>query len=226
MWFRRVPAGSDGVVELGITDRFDGDFRVDQDGQQLDELRSRVFSGAWTWLRQVHGAEVVTVAAAGDGAGCEADGAVTVVPGAVLAVHTADCVPVVLIGDRVVSVVHAGWRGLVAGVVGEAVDQIRLLRPTTNLRAILGPCIRPSHYEFGAAELQMVEETLGGSVAGTTAAGGRALDMPAAVTKALAHAGVTTVDDLGFDTADERWFSHRLRGDQGRQVTAVRLVDQ
>ncbi|HCH80906.1 MAG TPA: polyphenol oxidase, partial [Acidimicrobiaceae bacterium] len=57
-----------------------------------------------------------------------------------------------------------------------------------------------------------------------TVAGTLALDMAAATTLALHRAGVDIVDDLGFDTADERFFSHRVRGDVGRQITAARLV--
>jgi len=50
------------------------------------------------------------------------------------------------------------------------------------------------------------------------------VDMALAVTRALQRAEVVSIDDLGFDTADDRWFSHRVRRDTGRQVTAARLV--
>ena len=65
---------------------------------------------------------------------------------------------------------------------------------------------------------------LAGCVQGGGGTGALALDMAAATTLVLHRAGVDIVDDLGFDTADERFFSHRVRGDGGRQVTAARLV--
>ncbi|MEM9201198.1 MAG: polyphenol oxidase family protein [Actinomycetota bacterium] len=206
-----------------MTDRHDGDFRVDGEPDELDERRRSVFAGEWSWLRQVHGAQVVAVNHIGEGAGSEADAAVTEQVDAVLCVQTADCVPVVLVGDGVLGVAHAGWRGLVAGVIQETVDAMQQRRPGA-VAAIIGPCIRPASYEFGEAELAQVEVAVGGSARATTSAGRPALDMATATAHALRAAGVTSIDDLGFDTADPRWFSHRVRRDGGRQVTAARLV--
>ena len=113
------------MAEVVFTDRADGDFGVDRAAGTLDGLRRGVFDEEWTWLRQVHGAEVVVVDRPGHRAGATADAAVTGATGAVLCVQTADCVPVVLVGDGVVGVAHAGWRGLVAGVIGSTVDARR-----------------------------------------------------------------------------------------------------
>ena len=62
--------------------------------------RPRSSTDPWTWLRQVHGAGVVIVTEPGEHAGAQADAAVTAVPGAVLAVQTADCAPVAARGRR------------------------------------------------------------------------------------------------------------------------------
>ena len=223
MRYRRVPAGPATAVEICITDRHDGDFRIDAPVDELSGRRRDVFPGSWSWLRQVHGATVVSVDEVGAGAGREADAAVTELLDAVLCVQTADCVPIVLVGPEVLGVVHAGWRGLVAGVVDRTVQAMRDRRDGP-IHAVIGPCIRPEAYEFGADALAEVEAAVGGPVAATTRSGGLALDMARATGHALTRAGVTTIDDLGFDTADERWFSHRVRGDRGRQVTAARLV--
>ncbi|MEC7403627.1 MAG: polyphenol oxidase family protein, partial [Actinomycetota bacterium] len=153
----------------------------------------------------------------------DGDAAVTGLLGAVLCVQTADCVPVVVVGEHAVGVIHAGWRGLVAGVIDHSVEALRTIG-SSRLQAVIGPCIRPGHYEFGADELAQVETAVGGACRGETVAGTLALDMAAATTLALHRAGVDIIDDLGFDTADERFFSHRVRGDVGRQVTAARLV--
>lgn len=223
MRFRRLPAGAGTAVELCVTDRHDGDFRVDAPAEELAERRRGVFDGEWTWLRQVHGPDVALVDSPGGNAGTDGDAAVTGLLGAVLCVQTADCVPIVVVGEHTVGVIHAGWRGLVAGVVERSVEVLRTIG-SGQLLAVIGPCIRPAHYAFGADELAQVEAAVGGACRGETASGTLALDMAAATTLALYRAGVDIVDDLGFDTADERFFSHRVRGDVGRQITAARLV--
>jgi YfiH family protein len=190
----------------------------------LAARRREVIDLPWTWLRQVHGARVVTVQHAGDAAGEAADAAVTAVPGAALAVHTADCAPVVLVADGVVGVVHAGWKGLVEGVIPAAVDAMRALG-AGDVDAVLGPCIHAECYEFGPDDLAAVAAVLGDDVRGVTAAGRPALDVPAAVRAAAAHAGVRRVDDVGLCTScdDTRWFSHRARAETGRQAAVVWL---
>ncbi|WCO65216.1 laccase domain-containing protein [Iamia majanohamensis] len=180
----------------------------------------------WTWLRQVHGAEVVTVTRPGEHAGATADAAVTAVPGAALAVGTADCVPVVLVADGAVGVAHAGWRGLVAGVVGATAGALDALGHPAR-RAVIGPCIRPADYEFGADDLDRVAARWGDGVRATTRAGRPALDVVAGVRAALAEVGVTDVADDGLCTAADpgRWFSHRARADPGRMATVAWLED-
>ena len=220
MRFRRVPAGANAVAEIAFTTRTDGDFHVDRAD---DDLRHHIFDGSWTWLHQVHGAGVAVVDHLGAKAGEECDASVTGLLNAVLCVQTADCVPVVLVGDGVVGVAHAGWRGLVEGVIATTVDVLVALGGG-NPTAMIGPCIRPSSYEFGEAELALVEASVGGPVSAVTATGTPALDLARADTHALATAGVGHVDDLGIDTADDGYFSHRVRADEGRQVTAVRMV--
>lgn len=223
MRYRRLPAGAGTAAEICITDRHDGDFRIDGPADELADRRGHVFDGEWTWLRQVHGANVAVVTTGGEHAGTDGDAIVTGLLDTPLCVQTADCVPIVVVGEGAVGVIHAGWRGLVAGVVAEGVDAVRAIGPGT-IQAVIGPCIRPASYEFGEAELAQVEAAVGGSCRGTTDSGTLALDMATATTHALRQAGVERIDDLGFDTTDDRFFSHRVRGDVGRQITAARLV--
>ena len=123
---------------------------------------------------------------------------------------TADCAPVVLVGDTAVGVVHAGWRGLVAGVIEATAAGLAALG-ATPVATLLGPCIDPSSYEFGPEDLDRVEAALGPTVRSVTAWGTPALDVPAAVAAACERTGWPIPATPPSSTADERWYSHRLR---------------
>jgi len=208
---------------IRFTRRDDGDLRIDADPAALDERRRRVAPGPWTWLRQVHGADVVVVTTPGQHAGAKADAAVTAVPGAVLAVHTADCVPVLLDGDGVVGAAHAGWRGLLGGVLERTVAALRDLGATA-VTAHVGPHIRARCYEFGAPALDEVAARLGDGVRAETAWGTPALDLAAGVRAALDPLGVGVVDHGGCTACEpDGLFSHRARGDAGRQAGTIVL---
>jgi YfiH family protein len=167
----------------------------------------------------VHGTAVVVVEHPGDHAGDEADAAVTAIPGCALVVRTADCAPVMLAGDGAVGIAHAGWRGLLAGVIEATADAMRGLgvEPTS---ASIGPCIQPAEYEFGLADLELVVARLGDSVRGVTRQGTPALDVPAAVRAAALRAGIEQVSGGSFDTAIRSdYYSHRVRGERERLAT-------
>jgi polyphenol oxidase len=204
-----------------FTDRRHGDLAAGSPG--APGRRRAVVDLPWTWLRQVHGREVVLVGAPGAAAGATGDAAVTAAPGAVVSVQVADCAPLALIGSRAVGAVHAGWRGLAAGVVPAAVAAVQELSPGP-VRAVLGPCIRPGCYEFGAADLDEVAGALGDHVRGRTAGGAPALDLPAAVRSSLEAAGVVDLEDAGVCTGCSRQhWSHRRGGHRQRQALAVWL---
>ena len=153
------------AVRRRFTDRSDGDLQIDQDPAVLAARRAAIVDLPWLWLRQVHGADVVTVTRADrDGvaalAGTEADAAVTAEPGVVLAIHTADCVPVLLTSPQgVIGAAHAGWKGIEAGVIGATVDAMRALG-ATDIHVELGPFIRAECYEFGEDDLERVRVCL------------------------------------------------------------------
>ena len=184
--------------------------------------RRAVVDAPWTWLRQVHGDRVVTVSRPGAEAGAKADPAVSAEARCVLAVLAADCAPVALLSrEGVVGVVHAGWRGLLGGVIGQAVATARALG-ATEIRAVLGPCIHAECYQFGADDLDAVAARFGDGVRSTTPGGQPALDVPAAVRVALQEAGVTDVDDVDVCTAcSDDYFSWRARGELARQALVV-----
>ncbi|MEA3055206.1 MAG: purine-nucleoside/S-methyl-5-thioadenosine phosphorylase / adenosine deaminase, partial [Actinomycetota bacterium] len=170
----------------------------------------------WAMVRQVHGAGVVVADHVGHLG--DADAIVTATPQVPIAVRVADCAPVALVADGAIGVVHAGWRGIVAGVLPAALDAMQSLG-ATDIRAVLGPCIHAECYEFGGDELDAVAASLGDVVRGTTSWGTPALDVPAAI-----RAQVPWVEDESVCTAcsSEHW-SHRARGDQERQALVAWL---
>jgi len=190
------------------------------------------------WLRQVHGTGVLAVDAAlpaGDAtaerarmaAEPEADAAVTARPGAVLAILTADCLPVVFAArdGSEIAAAHAGWRGLAAGVLEAAVAAME--SPPAGLQAWLGPAAGPRAYEVGAE----VFEAFTGSEPGTAGAftptrpGHWRVDLYALARRRLLAAGMAAADIHGgglctlSDAA--RFFSHRRDGRSGRMATVV-----
>jgi YfiH family protein len=199
--------------------RLAGDF---SDPGALPEARAALAPFAWTWLRQVHGSGVAVVEEPGACRGVEADAAVTRCAGAALAVLTADCAPVALSCEQgVVGVAHAGWRGLLAGVVEAAIGSMEALG-AQRVFAAVGPCIWPHAYSFSPADLDAVAARFGPSVRATTTEGSPALDLPAAVASALERAGAYLVASSQSCThCSGVHFSWRARGDRGRQATVV-----
>jgi YfiH family protein len=104
-------------------------------------------------LKQVHGADVVSVSSASFPAGRAGDALVSADPGVILSIRVADCVPILLSdrGTGTVAAVHAGWRGTSAGIAGRAVAAIRESAGGGDIVAALGPSIGPCCYETGDA---------------------------------------------------------------------------
>jgi purine-nucleoside/S-methyl-5'-thioadenosine phosphorylase / adenosine deaminase len=192
----------------------------------VEARRRAVLDRQWTWLRQVHGDRIVRVEGAGDGAGSAADGSVTTHTESALAVLTADCAPVALAAfPNVVAVVHAGWRGLLAGVIERAAEAVRTAGGTDVVAAI-GPCIHPECYEFGGEDLDLIADAIGPEVRSRTSGGIPALDLPAAVRASLVRARVEVAYDADACTAcaAERFFSHRARREKERQAVVAWLA--
>jgi polyphenol oxidase len=206
-------------AHLVFTDRSHGDLRNGALAPVRDARRAAIAPLPWTSLTQVHQAAVVEVTASGEHAGVEADAAVTSVTGAVLAVQTADCAPIAVIAHGgALAVVHAGWRGLLAGVVDEALGRLRRLA-AGPYRAVLGPCIHPECYEFSEPDLSLLVDRFGPAVRSTTADGRPAFDLPAAAVAALTELDVEVdLSNSSCTACDQRWFSHRARGELDRQV--------
>jgi YfiH family protein len=225
-----------GVVHAVFSDRSDGDLTPVTGGQEdpggvrrleLERRRAALAPVPWIWLRQVHGSDVVVATAVGQGAGTAADSCVTACPDVTVSVQVADCAPVLLFAPSpdgvVVAAAHAGWKGLLAGVLEATVRSMGALG-AGDVCWWLGPCISPAAYEFSEADLDMLSARFGDRVRSRTDEGHPALDMTAAVRAAMCRAGVES-DPLGprpvCTAASARHWSHRAAGDRERQVGAI-----
>ena len=201
--------------------------RVGDDPQHV--ARNRAILGAYlpaepAWVKQVHGAVVIEAAKAMSGT--EADGLVTRVAGAVCAVLTADCLPV-LLADRAgktVGIAHAGWRGLAAGIIENVVRAMDV--PASDLIAYIGPGIGPQRYEVG----EDVREAFVGKEPDAAAAfvsrqnGKYLVDLHRLAQRRLSDAGVHEVHGASVCTvSDERFFSFRRDRVTGRMASLVWL---
>lgn len=178
------------------------------------------------WLEQVHGVEVVVHE--GTAALRRADASVAFEPGRVCAVMTADCLPIVLVdsaGTRV-GVAHAGWRGLLAGVVEATID--RLGGRPQDLQAWLGPAIGAGAFEVGAEvrEAYASRSATLGSAFTPNQRGRFHADLYSLARAILAVAGVSAVHGGGWCTHTEadRFFSFRRDGTTGRMATLAWLA--
>ena len=166
---------------------------TDDDAANVLENRERVRTEAGAERlaqgRQVHGARVAVESEEI----VEADGQATARHGVAPTAIVADCLPIALVSPEAVAMLHAGWRGLAAGVVAEGVGA--------------GPCC----YDVG----DEVRQAFGWT--------GRNIDLKAIARERLEAEGADEVHDVGICTiCDERFFSHRRdRGVTGRQAGVV-----
>ncbi len=217
-------------LTICTSDRSDGSLRVTEPCF-LDHLAQLWSTPAdVTWLKQVHGDRIVVVEKPGEHVGSEADGAFTTEVGVTLAITTADCAPIVIAAaddrSRALAIVHAGWRGLLAGIIERAARMVAAEVPDGQRYTFCGPCIGPDHYEFSAHDLAPLVERYGEPVRSRTVAGTESLDLFAGVTTALETSGFPT-PSRPPTTAARSYFSHRTGGadrSSGRMLTLARLL--
>src|SRR5215211_3176222 len=184
--------------------------------ENLSIIRRAMGGRSSAWVRQVAGDGVVRVSEAGLAG--EADALVTSERDLSLVVAVADCVPVALVGERGVAMVHSGWRGTLAGIAGKAVRSMG----EKGVRAYVGPGIRRCCYE--------VSEELAAEFAaryGRWVVSGRHLSLPDAIRTDLEKSGVVEILDLGLCSGcrPDLFYSHRKQGPlTGRNLAAVAKV--
>jgi YfiH family protein len=194
------------------------------------ELLERSFAlpAAPRWLRQVHGNRSLRLTGEVLDGEPEADAAFTTQSGVVLAILTADCMPILVCADDAgeVAGIHAGWRGLAAGVIESCLARLRT--SPERLLVWLGPAIGPQSYEVGGeVRAAFVERDSGAAAAFTaTRPGHWSCDLEALARRRLMAFGVTRIYGGGFDTfADQRFYSYRRNGaHSGRFASLIWLA--
>jgi len=190
-------------------------------------MRAFSLPGEPLWLEQVHGTHIVDADIAGTGRPPTADGAVTRTRNRVLAVMTADCLPVVLASanGKALAIAHAGWRGLAAGVLDAALEALGA--EPRDVAAWIGPGIEPRHYEVDT-RVRSAFDSFPGEDRAFTGTGGLhwQCDLAHLARSSLEAAGVGRVRQSGLCTyADpERFFSYRRDGQTGRMATLAWLA--
>ncbi|MEW5975123.1 MAG: peptidoglycan editing factor PgeF [Acidobacteriota bacterium] len=200
-------------------------------------------------VRQIHSNRVITIKAPPASPVCEeADGLVSDVPGVLLGVQTADCMPVLIAAPqrRAVAVVHAGWRGTAKRIAQNVVARMKtdLHVDPADCLAVVGPCIRSCCYEVGLEVLQAFRDEMGTDIGflpetpgGRQLAPGESgasrgplrLDLPAACLNQLLEAGLKAErifsDPPCTACHQELFFSHRAEsGRTGRMIATIGLV--
>lgn len=182
--------------------------------KNLARIRDAMDGRESAWVRQVAGDGIARVTEAGLAG--EADALVTEEEGFSLVVAIADCVPVALVGNRSVGMVHSGWRGTLAEISAKAVQE---MGEEAGVRAYIGPCIRQCCYEVSAELAGRFAERFGPEVVE-----GRYLSLPGVIRKNLEEVGIGEVNDLGLCTGcrPDLFFSHRKQGPKtGRNLAGV-----
>ena len=176
------------------------------------------------WLRQVHGIDVAIEPGLDEP---EADASVTSMPGRVLAILTADCLPAVFAAKdgSEVGAAHAGWRGLADGMLEATITAMRT--PAKDLIAWLGPCAGPQVYEIGQEVFDafISRDARAASAFVATRPGHWKVDLYALARQRLADAGMApnNIHGGGLCTISDpsRFFSHRRDQRTGRMATLI-----
>lgn len=179
------------------------------------------------WLQQVHGVEALRFDASGEPGDVEpvADASTTAAPGCVLAILTADCLPVLFCADdgSEVAAAHAGWRGLSAGVLENTVSAMHA--DPGRLLAWLGPAAGPSAYEVGdeVRDAFLASEAAAAAAFVATRPGHWLVDLYVLARQRLARCGLHRISGGGLCTISDasRFYSHRRDQRTGRMASLV-----
>ena len=211
-----VSEGPYASLNLGAATQDEPDRVFENRRRAVARVDGDATTGAMAFL--VHGAEVVKPEPVGIDRPVErprCDGLWTDERDHALMLLTADCLPIALARRGAVCVLHAGWRGLLAGIGGAGIDALG-----GDVHAMIGPGIGPCCYEVGDEVATPFRERFGDEVVH-----GRKLDLWTAAERALAGAASIERTDLCTACHPELFFSHRRdRGVTGRQGVVARVA--
>jgi YfiH family protein len=236
-----------GPIRVVFSDRADGvgrdhfesanlSMRVGDSESVVEENRRRLSRDLgvetdWFEVRQVHGSDVVAVDETGALASADtavsesnsiprADAAVAAAPTKPLSIFTADCIPLALLSvdPPGIAVVHAGWKGLVAGVVQNAARA--LVEKTGAIQwVVAGPSIGPCCYRVDDGRMRLFSDRFGAQAVDTAR---HSLNLHAAAAEALRSCQLLPDVFLSLGpctSCSSRLFSFRRDGPvTGRQV--------
>jgi len=177
------------------------------------------------WLHQVHGNRSLRLTEEIIAGEPEADATFTSQAGIVLAILTADCLPILVCGDDglEIAAIHAGWRGLAAGVIESCIT--RLLTPRERLLVWLGPAIGAPSYEVGdeVRAAFVAADAQAETAFSATRPGHWQCDLYTLARQRIRALGVAQIFGGAFDTfADQRFYSYRRDGARsGRFVSLI-----
>ncbi len=206
-------------VEVAWSDRSDNDMATIAPGGEAHSLLAVVPARlAVLRLRQVHGADVAIDPEPG-GSLIEADAIVLANSGGCPVILTADCMAVALGSpEGLVGAVHAGWRGLVAGVLERAVETM-YREGSSRVIAAIGPHIGTCCYEFSSEDMEPAVERFGLSIASRTTGGAVSMDLSAGARQAVERAGAVLAFDSAQCTAcSGSFYSYRAQRTTSRQA--------
>jgi len=203
---------------LGVYDSLNFGFHVGDDPGAV--AANRALLGNTQFMNQVHGKDVVVIDQVLDHEPT-CDALITTTAGVSLAVMVADCIPLLLISEKVVAAVHVGRAGLVNNVAIKTIEKMRVLG-AIDIHAILGPSICGKCYEVPLQMQQEVVATHPASLS-TTSKGTPALDLPAGLIAELIAQGLTYEASPICTQEDPLYFSHRRDNPTGRFAGVVSL---
>lgn len=234
MTFRRIAEGGlERLVfvpwlERGIVHGFTGvahDFKEPNLETNVSALLTALHATTLILPHQVHGAAVVDIRRGADfgppklhgrllGSDIDADAVIATVgkPDYVIGTRTADCLPLLVVKGEARAAVHAGWRGLAAGVIASVLE--RLAPIDAPLEVVVGPCAGRARYEVGE---EVVDEIGTDAVVAPSTSGRYLLDLAATAERQFLHGGVPLAFHFAeiCTIADPSFHSHR-RNPSGR----------
>ena len=233
--------GRRGGVSVGELAGLNVGYGSSDEREAIDENRRRAIAALLpgaelATVHQIHSPRVVVAERAWPiDARPNADAMVSVTPGLLLGILTADCAPILFADAEagVIGAAHAGWRGALAGVAEATVDAMEKLGAQRGrIVAAVGPCIAQASYEVDAAfRANFIEHDAADDRFFTDGPSGKPhFDLAGFVVQRLTGAGVGQTEALHLDTyADaDRFYSyrratHRGEADYGRQVSLIAL---